>query len=222
MPYRPRELVIRARDTATLLLATIDRNELVQRFLDMYAGEFRRPGRADQPVLYREQLQTIRREAILAMVSRIESSLPTRLKVSVTMRGTKRRPTKSKKGRTGAKPKAANKPSMELGIPFLDLFREEFFVALGQALEWTDEDAEEFWRDLELYEQLGSPAARGPARQGGAAKGVASGPFVDRVGLVLDASLMDQARREAGKFHAELNSAADRVLQKVFSRHRAN
>jgi len=51
MPYRPRELVIRARDTATLLLATIDRNELVQRFLDMYAGEFRRPGRADQPVL---------------------------------------------------------------------------------------------------------------------------------------------------------------------------
>jgi hypothetical protein len=39
---------------------------------------------------------------------------------------------------------------------------------------------------------------------------------------VLDASLMDQARREAGKFQAELNSAADRVLQKVFSRHRAN
>jgi len=111
---------------------------------------------------------------------------------------------------------------MELGIPFLDLFREEFFVALGQALEWTDEDAEEFWRDLGLYEQLGAPAARGPARSGRAARAAASGPFVDRVGLVLDASLMDQARREAGKFQAELNSAADRVLQKVFSRHRAN
>ena len=52
------------------------------------------------------------------------------------------------------------KPSMELGIPFLDLFREEFFVALGQWLEWSDEDAEEFWRDLEFYEQLSAPAAR--------------------------------------------------------------
>jgi len=221
MPYRPRELVIRARDTATLLLATIDRNELVQRFLDMYAAEFRRPGRADQPALYREQLQTIRREAILAMVTRIESSLPTRLKVSVTVRGTKGS-TKSRKGKKSAKTKAPAKASMELGIPFLDLFREEFFVALGQALEWTDEDAEVFWRDLGLYEQLAAPAARGSSRSGRAAKAAASGPFVDRVGLVLDASLMDQARRQAAKFQAELNSAADRVLQKVFSRHRAN
>jgi hypothetical protein len=222
MPYRPRELVIRAREAATMLLATIDRNEMVQRFLDMYAGEFRRPGRADQPALYREQLQTIRREAILAMVMRIESSLPTRLKVNVTVRGAKgsKKSTKSKKG---AKAKLARRAaSMELGIPFLDLFREEFFVALGQALEWTDEDAEEFWRDLGLYEQLSGTALRGSGRAARAAKTAASGPFVDRVGLVLDASLMDQARREAGKFQAELNSAADRVLQKVFSHHRAN
>jgi hypothetical protein len=33
---------------------------------------------------------------------------------------------------------------------------------------------------------------------------------------------MDQARRAAGKFEGELNSAADRVLRKVFSRRRAN
>src|SRR5450432_1765447 len=113
MPYRPRELVIRAREAATLLLAAIDRNEMVQRFLDMYAGEFRRPGRADQPILYREQLQAIRREAILAMVMRIESCLPTRLKVSITVRGAKR-PKKSKKGKKGAKPKPTKRASMEL------------------------------------------------------------------------------------------------------------
>src|SRR5579864_7404125 len=133
MPYRPRELVVRARDAATMLLATLDRNEMVQRFLDMYAAEFRRPGRADQPLLYREQLQTIRREAILAMVLRIESSLPKRLKVSVTVRGARR--TGAKKGKRTTKAKRAPKPSLELGIPFLDLFREEFFVALGQWLE---------------------------------------------------------------------------------------
>ncbi len=212
--------MIRAREAATMLLATLDRNETVQRFLDMYAAEYRRPGRADQPVWYREQLQTIRREAILAMVMRIESSLPTRLKVSVTVRGTKR--SKKSKGKKGAKSKPAKRPTMELGIPFLDLFREEFFVALGQALEWSDEDAEEFWRDLGLYEQLSGQASRRSVRSGRGAKAAASGPFVDRVGLLLDPSLMDQARREAGKFQTELNSAADRVLQKVFSRHRPN
>ena len=225
MPYRPRELVIRARDAATMLLATIDRNEMVQRFLDMYAAEFRRPGRADQPGLYREQLQTIRREAILAMVMRIESSLPARLKVSVIVGGRKRAANsagKSKSGRKSAKARPAKRASMELGIPFLDLFREEFFVALGQALEWTDDDAAAFWRDLELYQQLGAPAARGSRRLARPAKAAASGPFADRVGLILDTSLMEQARREAGKFQTELNAAADHVLQKVFSRERAN
>ena len=39
MPYRPRELVVRAREAAAVLLATLDRNEMVGRFLDMYAAE---------------------------------------------------------------------------------------------------------------------------------------------------------------------------------------
>ena len=221
MPYRPRELVVRAREAAAMMLATLDRNEMVARFLDMYAAQFRRPGRADQPVLYRDQLQTIRREAVLAMVLRIESSLPKRLQVRVTVGGAKRL-RKSKKVKKGARSKPKKKVSMELGIPFLDLFREEFFVALGQWLEWSDEDAEEFWRDLELYEQLSRPARRRSPGGGRAAKAVASGPFVDRVGLLLDPSLMDQARREAGKFQIDLNAAADRVLQKVFSRRRDN
>jgi hypothetical protein len=221
MPYRPRELVVRAREAAAMMLATLDRHEMVPRFLDMYAAQFRRPGRADQPVLYRDQLQTIRREAVLAMVLRMESSLPKRLQVHVTVRGAKR-PRKSKEVKKVAKSKRKKRVSMELGIPFLDLFREEFFVALGQWLEWSDEDAEEFWHDLGLYEQLSRPALRRSLGGGRAAKAAASGPFVDRVGLLLDASLMDQARREAGKFQAELNAAADRVLQRVFSRRRDN
>ena len=53
-----------------------------------------------------------------------------------------------------------------------------------------------------------SRAARGRA--------TASGPFVDRVALLLDPSLMEQARRAAGKFQLELNAAADRVLRKRF------
>ena len=108
---------------------------------------------------------------------------------------------------------------MELASPFLDLFREEFFVALGQALSWSDEDAREFWRDLDVYRML---SHRGSSRNVRRMASAASGPFVDRVALLLDPSLMEQARRAAGKFELEINGAADRVLRKVFSRHREN
>ena len=224
MPYRPRELVIRAREAATLLLATLDRNEMVQRFLDMYAAENRRPGRADQPAHYREQLETIRREAILAMVLRTESALPTKLRVRLVVRSVKTRKgsrAKLKKGKKGSRASAKKRKSrssgIDLAIPLLDLFREEFFVAIGQALRWTDEDAQSFWHDLELYEAL---SAHEPRRQ--ARRAIASGPFVDRTALLLDPSLMEQARRAAGKFQVELDAAADRVLRATFSRRRAN
>jgi len=221
MPYRPRELVVRAREAAALVLTTLDHDEMVQRFLDIYAAENRRPGRADQPAHYREQLETIRREAILAMVLRVQSALPARLKVRVTMRDTARRPVKKlKKGKKGKKTKKAKRATLELAIPLLDLFREEFFVALGQAMQWTESDTREFWRDLELYETL---TRYEPRRQAGqTTRAVASGPFVDRTALLLDPSLMEQARRAAGRFQADLNAAADRVLRKVFSRRRTN
>jgi len=221
MPYRPRELAVRAREAAALLLAALDRNEMVARFLDVYAAEHRRPGRADQPAHYREQLETIRREAILSMVLRIEAALPARLKVSVTVRAPKRagKPKKAKRG-AKSKPQRRRSAGLELAIPLLDLFREEFFVALGQALEWTDDDAQDFWRDLEVYEKLAGHEP--PRARSRAARTVATGPFVDRVALLLDPSLMDQARRAAGKFHLELDAAAGRVLGKVFSRRRAN
>ena len=202
-----------------MLLAALDRGEMVARFLDVYAAEYRRPGRADRPSLYREQLERIRRESILAGVLRIEAALPARLKVSVTVRGAKSPAKKIKKGKKRTRPRPKKPPAMELAIPFLDLFREEFFVALGQALSWSDDDAREFWRDLDVYRMLSTRSASRNARR---IAGAASGPFVDRVALLLDPSLMEQARRAAGKFQLEINAAADRVLRKVFSRRREN
>src|SRR5215472_19281880 len=178
MPYRPRELVIRAREAAFFLLAALDRDEMVQRFLDMYAAEFRRPGRADQPVHYREQLQTIRREAILAMTLRVEAALPTRLKVHVSVSNARKHPAekskKGKKGKKGAVHRKRSNAGLEIAIPLLDLFREEFFVAMGQSLDWSEEDAQQFWRDYSLYEKLSAKDPRGNSRQ--AAGGNASGP----------------------------------------------
>jgi hypothetical protein len=220
MPYRPRELVIRAREAAIVLLRTIDRNETVQRFLDLYAAQYRRPGRADQPWHYREQLETIRREAILAMVLRIEGALPKKLNVQVTMNPSRGASKKSgKKGKKAAKKTRPAATGLKLAIPLLDLFREEFFVALGQALEWTDEDAQRFWDDLEIYETLSAAAAKRPVKKiAGRSQGTsAAGPFVDRVGFLLDPSLMEQARREAAKFQLELHGIADQVLRKSFA-----
>jgi hypothetical protein len=225
MPYRPRELVIRAREAATLLLATLDREEMVQRFLDLYAAENRRPGRADQPSHYREQLETIRREAILAMVLRAEAIFPARLKVHVVVRGSKPRGSNKAKGAKKGKKKAAAKSKArnqgwDLAIPLLDLFREEFFVALGQALRWSEDDAQAFWRDLDMYETLtAAEPKRKPSRT---IRPAPSGPFVDRTALLLDPSLMDQARRAASKFQTELDAAADKVLRRVFARRRLN
>lgn len=217
MPFRPRELVMRAREAAIVLLRTLDRDEMVPRFLDMYAAEHRRPGRADHPGHYREQLETIRREAILAMVLRIEAALPKRLNVHVPVRSP--RPAKSgqRKGKARARKPARRREVWEFDIPILDLFREEFFTALGQALEWTQRDAEDFWRDLELYERLRAGESR---RLGRSSRLVPAGPFVDRVAFLLDPSLMEQARRVAGKFETELDAAADRVLRTVLSRRR--
>jgi hypothetical protein len=220
MPYRPRELVVRAREAASLLLAALDRDEMVARFLDMYAAEHRRPGRADHPYLYREQLARIRREAILAMVLRIEAALPAKLKVTVAVRGAKQ-PKKTGKGKNPARnSQHEQQPNLELAIPFLDLFREEFFLALGQALQWTQEEAEEFWRDLELYEKLTAHELHTTATAH--RRLAASGPFVDRVALLLDPSIMEQARRDAGKFELVLYDSADRVLRTVFSSRRSN
>ena len=219
MQYRPRELVIRAREAATFLLSALNRKEMVERFLDIYAAEHRRPGRADQPNLYREQRERIRREAILAMVLRLESALPARLKVRVTVKDARR--TRASKGKKKSrKAKRPNRAALELAFPILDLFREEFFVALGQALNWNDEDAQDFWRDLEIYEKLSLRTADGRSVRKSQAS--ASGPFVDRTALLLDPSLMEQARRAAGKFQLELNAAADGVLRKIFARHRRN
>jgi hypothetical protein len=222
MPYRPRELVVRAREAAAVMLSALDRDEMVARFIDIYSAENRRPGRADQPVFYREQMQTIRRESILAMVLRIEAGLPARLKVDVTMRGMKRakpaskKASKKKTGRKSAKAALRKRGTMELAIPFLDLFREEFFVALGQYLEWSHGDALEFWRDLELYEKLSAKRPTHVSKRKAAA--MAYGPFADRVAMLLDPSLMEKARRAAAKFQVELNAAADRILRRTFSR----
>jgi hypothetical protein len=192
--FTPRQVAVRAQEAASQLLAALDREALVARFLHSYARENKRPGRTADPERYRELMETIRREALLVLVLQIEAEAPARLGVRNPDRVT---PTQAK---------------------LLDLFREEFYVALGRSLEWRGKDLEDFYRDLDLYRRLYAALPPRPRRPRSPAASSPRGPFADRCGLLLDPPMLEQARRAAAKFESELIAVSNALLKKVFSR----
>ncbi len=200
MAFTPRQVVVRAQEAAIEFLRLVARDHLVETFLDGYAEEFDRYGRAARPVRRQELIDVINREALLSMISRMETLLPQRL----GFRAQKRLPPAQVRARQQT----------------IDLFREEFLVALGRAAEWTDEEFENFCHDLSLYKRLAGDQARPTKTRKLAAPVV--GPFVDRVGLMLDPAMLDKARRAAAKFQFQLDAAADRALRAVLSSKRTN
>jgi hypothetical protein len=200
MVYSPRQVVVRAQEAAIELLRTLHRERLVEGFLHSYAKEFGRPGRAAHPARHGDLLEIIRREALLAMVARIHMMLP---------------------GRLGFGARGRLRPAQERARQqTLELFREEFFASLGRALEWEGEEFESFRHDLSLYERLSTAEGRPPKTRKLAA--TVAGPFVDRVGLVLDPAMLEKARGAAARFQSQLDAAADRTLRSVFSSRRSN
>ncbi len=186
----PRQVVVRAQELAFQLLVAIDREALVHRFLRWYANERGRPGRISNPGRYRELVETIRREAFLTLALQAEEEGAERLG-----------------GRSTQKMSTAHGE-------LIKLFRDEFYLALGRSLDFSEDQFGEFCRDIELYRTL---------RQDRRAKSrsnvsVPAGPFVDRCGFLLDSPLLDQGRRAAAKFESELHATGSSVIRKVFSR----
>jgi len=227
MRYTPRQIVVRAREAAYLLLAALDHDAMVRRFLESYSNEYSRTGVIMQPTLFRELMGSVRREAILAMAIHLDEAVPRRLGITQrpAVSGNPSRGSKGKPLARGARrkgPAAESAASVRERVAegqMLKLFREEFLIALGQALRWTEADFGEFARDYDLYQALTSRNASQSAR---GIRGAAAGPFADRCGLLVDPSMLEQARRAAGRFQVQLESAADGVLKKVFARQREN
>lgn len=191
-PLTPRQVAVRAQETAAQLLSALEREGLVRRFLNSYAKESRRPGRTANPERYRELAEAVRREALLVLVLVVEETAPSRLGVRVGGRAT---------------PEQAK---------LLALFREEFDSALERGLSWGEEEFSAFHRDLDLYRRLYGKFT--PQSSGRASSESPKGPFVDRCGILLDPAMLDLARRAAANFEAELVAAASERLKKVFSR----
>jgi hypothetical protein len=230
MRFTPRQIVVRAQEAAYQLLATLEHDALVSRFLQSYAKEHNRAGVITQPPLYRDLMASIRREALLVMVTHVDELLPRRLglgapaRTSAKTRALKRTGKRDARGsrKTSRTPGPAAITGRELSAhaASLNLFREEFLLALGRALRWTQDEFGEFARDYDLYEAI---AARADAEQSTrGTRNFSSGPFVDRCGLLLDPSMLEQARRAAGRFQAQLHNATDAVLKKVLSARREN
>lgn len=191
-PLTPRQVAVRAQETAGLLLSLLDREGLVVRFLNSYAKEAKRPGRTANPERFRELVETIRQESLLVVILEVEEEIPIRI---------------------GVRPGRSASPAQS---SLIKLFREEFYSALRRALEWEDEEFAAFSRDLELYRRLYGTFPT-PAKNRAASE-TPRGPFVDRCGILLDPSMLDIARRAAAKFEAELMAAASSRMKKIFSR----
>ena len=188
----PRQVAVRAQETASQLVAALDRDALVPKFLRWYVNEKKRPGRTSEPQRYRDLVETIRREALLLLALEVESRAPQCLGIRPSQRVT---PAQSR---------------------LVKLFREEFYSALRRGLGGNEKEFEDFCRDIELFRKLYAEVPRVSKRSRAVA--TPKGPFVDRCGLLLDAPMLDQARHAAAKFEAELVATASAVVKKVFSR----
>jgi len=192
MPRARKIFLSQAGELAHRLAHLVERDGLVERFVDAYIAEFNRRGLKDHPARHRELLATLGREALLAMVVQVNAELPRYL--------------------TARRPPVLRGAEVQLA----EAFREELLAALGRAKSWGPADVEEFRRDAELYAQLTARTVK-VKRQRKAADPV-EGPFVDRCALLLDPSMLEEARRAAGEFFRELERATQDLLRSVFRR----
>jgi len=192
-PRRTAESI--ANGIAADLLAMLHRERLVPRFVDSYVVAHGRYTLQVHPTQYRELLELLHREAILAMTACVFQQVSNR--------------------ESGALRRRRERPSA------LTL-RREFLAALAREQKWSAGDSLDFQADLHLYEDL--MACRPNSRRGHKAFEAADHPFVDRCAILLDPSFLEQARVAASRVLAELQGAASVAAAKLLgerSRQRA-
>ncbi|MGA2483001.1 MAG: hypothetical protein ABSF92_07785 [Candidatus Acidiferrales bacterium] len=174
---------------AAELLASLQRERLVPRFVDSYVVAHGRYSIQVHPTQYRDLLELLHREALLAMTARVlqESSAP----------GPVRKSKASRKRRRG---------------PGAPAFRRNLLTALGREKKWGAGEALDFQSDLRLYEDLVARPA--DVRRARKAFEVADHPFVDRCAMLLDPSFLEQARVAASRTLNEIEKLASAVTAK--------
>ncbi|HWF12191.1 MAG TPA: hypothetical protein VG272_00520 [Candidatus Acidoferrales bacterium] len=178
---------------ANNMLATLVHDRIVNGFVTTYVSQYDRKGILGGPARDRELAETIGREIVLALIVEVESLMPSFF---------------------GKKQKKKLKADEKQAI---DLFLRELRAALERAHNWNSEDRMQFHRDLTMYtdfdvrkELAASVRKKGKAQEEEA-------PFVARVALLLDPSMLEQARRAARKFHGSMSVLARKLLRQTLS-----
>ncbi|HVA93280.1 MAG TPA: hypothetical protein VNI36_00090 [Candidatus Dormibacteraeota bacterium] len=176
---------------ANNMLACIERGSLVGDFVAVYMDEYDRSGILGGADRDRELVETIGREVVLAMIVEIPRVLPRFF------------------GKTqGSKLTKDEKESIEA-------FFGEWMAALGRAWNWKAEDKRRFSHDLELYSNAGAPRIAGKKARKQEKTPQEEPPFIGRVALLLDPSMLDQARQAARKYHDEVKRLAPKILRQT-------
>jgi len=178
----PAELVQR-------LTEGLQRERIVPRFVDSYVVEHGRHALQVHASLYRDLLELLRREALLAVTARAleiiyAEPLPA--------------------GR--AKPRPMLRKDAVA-------FRRKFLAALTRQQEWSAGDALDFQTDLQIYEEL--LARNSSTRRNRKPFEAANHPFVDRCAFLLDSSFLEKARMAASRALNDLENLAAQAAGSV-------
>jgi hypothetical protein len=173
------------------MLSALERGRVVDGFVAAYVAEYDRRGILGGPSRDRELAETIGREAMLAMIHEVRQVLPRFF---------------------GKKPGAALKEEEK---EVTDVFFRELFAAVGRVWSWNAEDRRQFRRDLDLYAEVAVRPVRAVNTRKRGKVQEEEPPFVGRVALLLDPSMLDQARRSARKFNGDIRRLAQKLLRQT-------
>src|SRR5271163_3862972 len=172
-------------ELAQRLAEGLQRERIVPRFVDSYVVEHGRHALQVHASLYRDLLELLRREALLAVSARaLEITYAEPLPF----------------GR--AKPRPMLRRD---GIAF----RRKFLTALTRQQKWSAGDALDFQTDLQIYEDL---LLRNTSSQRRKPFEAANHPFVDRCAFLLDSSFLEKARLAASHALADVDEVAEHAF----------
>jgi hypothetical protein len=176
---------------ANSILAALVHDRVVGRFVAAYVAKYDRRGILGGPARDRELAGTIGREILFALIVETQCALP----------------------RFFGKQLASKlKPEEKEAI---EAFFRELLAALARAQNWSAEDRREFRRDLAIYSEF-RERQEAPLRNRKLQRAKdEEPPFIARVALLLDPSMMEQARRAAKEFHGSLGPLARTLLRRT-------
>jgi hypothetical protein len=176
---------------ANNMLSCIERDRVVDRFVAAYVAQNDRRGILGGPARERELADTMGREILLAMIVEVNEILPAFF---------------------GKKLKSKLKSEEKEAV---DAFSRELLAAMARAQNWNGEDRRQFRRDLALYSEFCARREMAAKTHNRGKAPEEEAPFIARVALLLDPSMLEQARRAARKFYGNVGQIARKLLRQT-------